>query len=121
MIRPLLTLVFIALSAAWHFYPRQPMYDWYPGSVTVFKKYYPENEILGMANDESWQIVSMSKDSLDKINFWYDQRFIGATATENHSDSRCIRRAWREKNRKNMRITVCDHGSYRTILAVIPK
>jgi len=121
MIRALVSFIIVAVTAIWQLQPSAPLLDRYPNSTVVFKKYYPGNEILGMANDKSWHIVSISDDSLEKINFWYDQKFIGATSTKNQSDTHCIRRAWQEKNKKITTIALCDHGSYRTILSVIQK
>lgn len=120
MTKALSVFFLLAICALWYFQPTAPTVYNYPNSTIIFKKYYPENEILGMAYDQSWRIVSTSNDTLDTINAWYAEKFKAITATENHGDVHCIRPAWQDNN-KAIHITLCDHGSYRTVLSVIPK
>jgi len=102
-------------------YNSKPAIKNYPGSTLIFKKYYPENEISGMANDKSWREVRSSKDTLEQINHWFDQEYSDDKLVENTSDAHCTRKTWQQGETMTQRAIICDHGSYRTVLTIVPQ
>ena len=114
-------IIAVTLGLVLFFYNSNTGIKSYPDSKLIFKKYYPENEILGIAFDRNWREVRSSNDSTEDIILWYDQEFSAYTQVENRSDEHCSRKSWQDGSIVTLRMTICNQGDYRTILLVIPK
>jgi len=115
--RRLITVsIAIAIGVGLFFYSAHHPLKNYPGSERIFKKYYPENEIVGLAFDKNWREVRSSNDAIDVINHWYDNEFSIYTEVENRSDLHCSIKSWQQGEVVKLRVTICDHGNYRSIL-----
>jgi hypothetical protein len=98
----------------------------FPGSTLVFKKYYPENEILGMAADRQWREVRLSNSRVDAIQQWYEMTYAKLQRLDTHATSHCTSLSWQlplqgNHDAQQLQVVICDHGNYRTLLTIAPQ